>query len=432
MKFRSTRNGRLQVPLSQAIQEGLAKDGGLYVPAVMPRFEPALFAGQDSPRAIAVPLMRPFFADDPLAEHLEEIVDEAFHFPAPLIAPTDSTAAVLELFHGPTGAFKDFGARFLAACLARLRARARQPLTIIVATSGDTGGAVAAAFHRRTGFRIVLLYPKGGVSQWQERQLCCWDDNVTTFAVHGDFDDCQRLAKRALTDQGLAALIELSSANSINVGRLLAQMTPIAAGSLGIKNATGRKAGFVIPSGNLGHALACIWAREAGLPVGGILLAHNANRTVPDYFADGRWRPRPSVATIATAMDVGNPNNMERLFNLYPEHETIVSRLACDSVDDASIRARIRAEASGGGRVLCPHSAVAAEAWHRLPAPVRERNRWVIVATAHPAKFPEAVEPLIGRRLVPPAALAQLVARPLCRREIAADFEALRAELLAA
>jgi threonine synthase len=277
----------------------------------------------------------------------------------------------------------------------------------------------------------VLLYPICGVSKWQERQLCCWDDNVTTYAVHGDFDDCQRLARLALADPLLKASIELSSANSINVGRLLAQMAIIAATSLGIGSTDGRKAGFVIPSGNLGHALAGVWAREAGLPVGGILLAHNANRTVPDYFADGRWRPRPSIATIATAMDVGNPGNMERLMDLYPEHKMIVTHLACDSVDDASIRARIRAEASGG-RLLCPHTAVAAEAWHRLPAPERARYRWVIVATAHPAKFTEVVEPLIGCRLVPPPALAQLLERPLRRREIAADFDALRAELLAA
>jgi threonine synthase len=431
MKYRSTRSARLEVSLSRAIQDGLAKDGGLYVPAAMPRLEPATFAGLDSLGAAAVALLRPFFADDPLADHLEEIVDEAFNFPAPLVAITTSPALVLELFHGPTGAFKDFGARFLAACLARVRTQASRRLTIIVATSGDTGGAIAAAFHRRAGFRVVLLYPQGGVSRWQERQLCCWDDNVTTFAVQGDFDDCQRLAKLALADPGLMASIDLSSANSINVGRLLAQMAIIAATSLGVGSTAGRQAGFVIPSGNLGHGLACIWAREAGLPVGGILLAHNANRTVPDYFADGRWRPRPSIATIATAMDVGNPGNMERLMDLYPEHQMIVTRLACDSVDDASIRARIRAEAASG-RVLCPHTAVAAEAWHRLAAPERERYRWVIVATAHPAKFTEVVEPLIGRRLDSPPALAQLLERPLRRREIAADFDVLRAELLAA
>ena len=431
MKYRSTRNGRLQVSLSQAIQDGLAKDGGLYVPAAMPRLEPASFAGLDSLGVTAVTLLRPFFAEDPLTEHLQEIVDEAFNFPAPLIASPGSSALVLELFHGPTGAFKDFGARFLAACLARVRRQAGRPLTIVVATSGDTGGAIAAAFHRRAGFRVVLLYPIHGVSKWQERQLCCWDDNVTTFAVHGDFDDCQRLARLALTDPGLSASIELSSANSINVGRLLAQMAIIAAASLGVGSTAGHKAGFVIPSGNLGHALACVWAREAGLPVGGILLAHNANRTVPDYFADGRWRPRPSIATIATAMDVGNPGNMERLMDLYPEHNLMVTHLACDSVDDASIRARIGAEASCG-QLLCPHTAVAVEAWHRLPAPERERYRWVIVATAHPAKFMEVVEPLIGRRLVPPPTFAQLLERPLRRREIAADFDALRWELLAA
>jgi threonine synthase len=432
MKYRSTRNPRLQRSLSQAIQDGLAPDGGLYVPVAMPKIDPASFAGLDSIRDIAAPLLRPFFSGDPLSDHLDEILSETYDFPAPLVTDTGSSAPILELFHGPTAAFKDFGARFLAACLARVPRADRRPLTIIVATSGDTGGAVASAFHRRAGFRIVLLYPRGRVSALQERQLCCWDDNVSTFAVAGDFDDCQRLARQAFVDPALTTSFALSSANSINVGRLLGQMAAFAAASLGIGRTGARQAGFVIPSGNLGHALACIWARESALPIGGILLAHNANRAVPDYFADGRWRPRPSVATIASAMDVGDPSNMERLQDLYPEHETAVTQLRTASVDDAEIRARIQAEAAGAGRALCPHSAVAAEAWHRLPRPERERLHWVIVATAHAAKFAEIVEPLIGRRLAPPSALALSLARPLRRTEIAADFDALRAGLLAA
>jgi len=431
MNYRSTRDRGRTVALSQAIREGLARDGGLYVPVSMPRLDPAAFAGRETLRAVAAPLLRPFFAGDPLSERLDEILDEAFDFPAPLAAGASGGPPVLELFHGPTAAFKDFGARFLAACLARMPRPDARPLTILVATSGDTGGAVAAAFHRRPGFRVALLYPQGGVSPLQERQLCCWDDNVRSFAVHGRFDDCQRLAKQAMSDPQLGAALALSSANSINVGRLLPQMASFAAASLQIGAEQGRAAGFVVPSGNLGHAVACAWAREAGLPIGGILLAHNANRAVPDYFADGRWRPRPSVATIANAMDVGDPSNMERLSDLYPDHDRLVKRFSAVAIDDEAIRARIRDEARSGGRVLCPHTAVAAEAWNRMAGDQRGRFVWAVVATAHPAKFPEIVEPLIGRRLEPPPSLARLLERPLRRTEIDSDLATLRRELLA-
>lgn len=431
MKYRSTRDGNREVTLSEAMLEGLAPDGGLYVPTELPVLDAAAFGGLETLRGVAKPLLAPFFARDPLADRLDEILDEAFDFPAPWTAGDTVRASMLELFHGPTAAFKDLGARFLAACLARIPRKDPRPLTIVVATSGDTGGAVASAFHRRPGFRVVLLYPQGGVSALQERQLCCWDDNVTTFAVGGSFDDCQRLAKQAIMDPALAAGSALSSANSINIGRLLPQMAAFAATALRIRAIDRRPAAFVIPSGNLGHAIACIWAREIGLPIGGIVLAHNANRTVPDYFAEGRWRPRASIATIANAMDVGDPSNMERLLDLYPSHGAIVMRLRTDSVDDAAIRARIRAEGAEGGRALCPHTAVAAEAWHRLPPAERARLHWVVVATAHPAKFPETVEPLIGRSLAPPPSLAALLSRPQRRRQLAADLGELRAAVLA-
>ena len=432
MKYRSTRDPVRQVGLSQAMREGLAADGGLFVPAAMPRLDPAAFSARQGLRAVAAPLLQPFFAGDPLAERLDEILDDAFDIPAPLAEGGTGRPPVLELFHGPTAAFKDFGARFLAACLARLPRPDPRPLTIRVATSGDTGGAVAAAFHRRAGFRVALLYPQGGVSPLQERQLCCWDDNVTTFAVRGRFDDCQRLAKQAFADAELNAALSLSSANSINIGRLLPQMASFAAAALEIAARNGRAAGFVVPSGNLGHAVACAWAREAGLPIGGIVLAHNANRTVPDFFADGRWRPRASVATIANAMDVGDPSNMERLRDLYPDHDRLVKCFSALAIDDAAIRDRIRVDAEEAGRVLCPHTAVAAEAWHRMPQAERARFAWVVVATAHPAKFPEIVEPLIGRRVDLPLSLAKLLARPERRRTIDADLSTLRRELLAA
>jgi threonine synthase len=303
---------------------------------------------------------------------------------------------------------------------------------MLVATSGDTGGAVAAAFHQRSGFRVVLLYPAGKVSPLQERQLTCWDGNVRSYAVRGNFDDCQRLAKEAFRDARLRETLQLSSANSINIGRLLPQITYFAAASLLIRAAEGNTANFVIPSGNLGQAVACVWARELGLPIGEIVLAHNANRTVPDFMADGRWRPRPSIATIASAMDVGDPSNIERLRFLYRDHTTMTARIRAVSIGDDAIRKSIQFEYRQSGLTLCPHSAAAAQAYRMLSDAERRDSHWVLVATAHPAKFREIVEPLVGREIATPPALARLLERPHTRNDIDASLDGLRERLLAA
>jgi threonine synthase len=298
-----------------------------------------------------------------------------------------------------------------------------------VATSGDTGGAVAAAFHRRAGIEVAVLFPKGLVSPTQERQLTCWGDNVRSFAVRGTFDDCQRLVKEAFLDPELTASRSLSSANSINLGRLLPQAVYYAAASLAIRRAYGEPASFVIPSGNLGNSLACLWARRLGLPIADVVLAHNANRAVPDFLRTGRWSPLPSIATLASAMDVGNPSNLERLRSLYPDVDALRGAVRADSVDDEHIRARIRAGFDRYGQLWCPHTATAAEVYERLPAARRDSHPWVIVATAHAAKFREIVEPLVGRPLPMPQALAELYARPTSCTEMAPTLGALRAAL---
>jgi threonine synthase len=402
----------------------------LYVPASWPQLSPGDFAGAARLPEVAQPLLAPFLAGDRLAGELAALAHEAFSFPAPLVPlQADGRLSVLELFHGPTAAFKDFGARFLAACFARLREAGSRPLTILVATSGDTGGAVAAAFHRRPGIEVAVLFPKGLVSPTQERQLTCWGDNVRSLAVHGTFDDCQRLVKQAFLDPELSARGALSSANSINLGRLLPQAVYYAATSLAVWREYGEPASFVIPSGNLGNSLACLWARQAGLPIGSVVLAHNANRTVPDYLASGEWRPRPSVATLASAMDVGKPSNMERLRSLYPGLPQLRAAVSAVSVGDGEIRERIRAGYRTYGQIWCPHTATAAEAWERLPAGERAGGRWVLVSTAHPAKFREIVEPLIGRSVPVPESLARLFARPARCVEIDSTLGALRAAL---
>jgi threonine synthase len=434
MEFTSTRDPAQTAGFAAALLQGLAPDGGLYVPRSWPTVDPDSFGKESDLPGVATRLITPFAEADALAASLPDIARDAFNFPAPLV-PLGNTGrlSVLELFHGPTAAFKDFGARFLAACMARLRKPGQRPLTILVATSGDTGGAVAAAFHGRPGIEVGVLFPKGLVSPTQERQLTCWGGNVKSFAVRGTFDDCQRLVKQAFLDPELRAQTELSSANSINLGRLLPQAVYYAATSLAIWRQYGEPASYVVPSGNLGNVAACIWARKVGLPIGEIVLAHNANRTVLDYLDTGDWQPRPSIATLASAMDVGNPSNMERLRALFPDVRDMRNAVSAFTVNDDAIRARIRAGFEQYGQVWCPHTATAAEAFERLCSArhgsPKQQGRWVIVATAHPAKFREIVEPLIGRTIPVPETLAKLFARPVECTEIEADLGALRAAL---
>ncbi len=430
MRFASTRNSEATVGFGTALLQGLAPDGGLYVPGHWPRIEPESLSGFTDLAELAAQLLAPFVAGDEFAASLPAVAREAFNFPAPVVAlPGEASLGVLELFHGPTAAFKDFGARFLAASMARVRKPAARPLTILVATSGDTGAAVAAAFHGRPGIEVAVLFPKGLVSPTQERQLTCWGGNVKSFAVRGRFDDCQRMVKQAFLDPRLREQMELSSANSINLGRLLPQAVYYAASSLRLWRETGAPVSYLIPSGNLGNAMACIWARRIGLPIGRIVLAHNSNRTVPDYLDSGNWRPRPSVATLASAMDVGDPSNMERMRALFPDlHELRWAVTAC-SVDDADIRKSIQHGFQTLGQIWCPHTATAAEAYARLSKDEQRAGPWVIVSTAHAAKFPEIVEPLIGRQVPVPEALAELFARPVSCTEIDADLGALGAAL---
>jgi threonine synthase len=433
MLFASTRNTLHQVGFSAALTRGLADDGGLYVPTDWPPLDPN--SDPADLASLACELLRPLVAGDPLEAELEAICREAFNFPAPMQMLDDSgRLAVLELFHGPTAAFKDFGARFLAAALRRVRPSATRrgttrPLKILVATSGDTGGAVAAAFHRQAGIEVAVLFPKGLVSPTQERQLTCWGDNVLSIAVRGRFDDCQRLVKQAFADQELRERFELSSANSINLGRLLPQTVYYWAASLAIWRRYREPASFVIPSGNLGNATACVWARRLGAPIDRIVLAHNANRTVPDYLEQGVLRPRPSVATLSSAMDVGDPSNLARLVALFPDLPALRGALSAVAIDDDATRERIRTDYLRYHRAWCPHTAVAAEAYERLAPEQRARGRWILVATAHPAKFREIVEPLIGAPLTMPQNLARLFDRPSSCIEIEATSAALSRSL---
>ena len=430
MNYVSTRNSSPAATLSQAIAAGLAPDGGLYVPEALPAAR-SLQPGSDLADT-AAQLFAPFFEGDALAPELTAICREAFDFPAPLLPLATAGDHVLELFHGPTAAFKDFGARFLAACLARLRRQEDRPLTILVATSGDTGAAVAAAFHRQPGLRVIVLYPDGRVSPRQAHQLGCFGDNITALRVAGSFDDCQALVKRALNDEALQATVPMSSANSISLGRLLPQMSYYAQAGLGHERRTGEALNFVIPTGNLGNAMAAILARRLGIPLGRIVLATNANRVLHDYFAGRDYGPAASVATLANAMDVGAPSNFERLRWMYHGDDAALrADFSASGVDDAAIGDTIRQRYVRHGEVFCPHTATAVKVLQDLRAG-GEAGHWAVAATAHPAKFESVVEPLIGRTLPVPPPLAALLARPAHADAMQPDYASLRGRLLGA
>jgi threonine synthase len=430
MRFISTRGGGQPQSLSNALALGLAEDGGLFVPETFPQLDVLPPAGL-SLAATASLLLQPFFAGDALAPQLDAICAEALDFAVPVQPTTEADTEILELFHGPTAAFKDVGARFLAACFARLpRAETDQPLTILVATSGDTGGAVAAAFHRRPGFRVVVLYPDGRVSPRQAHQLSCFGDNIHTYRVQGSFDDCQRMVKSAFADAELRTAIPLSSANSISLGRLLPQMSYYAHAALAHQARYGDPARFVIPTGNLGNGLACLWARRLGLPIGEVILATNANRVLPEFIESGDYRPRASMSTLANAMDVGAPSNLERLRQWLPDISELRAAVSASAVDDARLQAILRAAEARYGHTLCPHTAAAFALIEDRRA-AGDTGRFIAVATAHPAKFDSVVEPLVGHTVPVPDALAALLARPARAEPLMAEDAALTAVLRA-
>lgn len=427
MNFLSTRGRTPPTAIDAALSAGLAPDGGLYVPERFPPLAQPLAGERLADTAHAV--LAPYFERSALREELAAICARAYSFDAPLRPLAHADDWLLELFHGPTAAFKDYAARVLAEALAGLR-RANDPATtILVATSGDTGAAVAAAFHRRAGFNVVILYPDGRVSPRQAHGLGCWGDNVRALRVDGDFDACQRLAKQALSDQALRAQRPLSSANSISLGRLLPQAAYYAHAASRHYAQRGEPLNFIVPTGNLGNACAAFVAKRMGLPVGEIRLATNANDTLPRYFDGADYAAQATRATLANAMDVGAPSNFERLRHWHRDDAELRAATGAQSVDDATIVETIRQAPRRHGIVPCPHTATGLHLLENLRAHGDERP-WAVVATAHPAKFDSIVEPLVGHAVEPPPALAESLARPASAEPLAADYAALREYLL--
>jgi threonine synthase len=425
MILHSTRDPSNQATFAEALTRNLAPDGGLYLPE---RLEPwpdidALLALPWAERCAEIVIR--LLGDEFDRADLASVAREAFDFPVPVLR-LDARIAVLELFHGPTLAFKDFGARFLARMLRleKERSRGSGPVTILTATSGDTGAAVAQAFWKLPGIRAVVLYPKGRVSPLQEKQFASLGDNVLALAVEGSFDDCQALAKACFADPALSAALGLTSANSINIARLLAQTLYYfeVVAELGERPVPV----IAVPSGNFGNLCAGLIARRLGLPVRAFVAATNANAVVPEYLETGAWRPRPSIATLSNAMDVGIPSNWERIESLFEgDWKALRAALRWGSLDDEGTKTTIR-DLDARGYLCDPHGAVA---YAVLRESLQPGETGLFLATAHPAKFKEALEPVLGREIPLPPALREVAGRPVLAEVIPADVEDLKRRL---
>lgn len=408
----STRKEAPAISFRQAVLAGLAPDGGLYVPAkldAMPAEWWSALRGKSFPD-VAVAMARALVGDEIDASALTTIVTEALNFPVPL-RRLDVGLQMLELFHGPTFAFKDVGARFLARLMSHFHGAAGDPLTVLVATSGDTGSAVAQAFYGVPRTRVVVLYPDGQVTAVQEAQFATLGGNVTAIAVNGAFDDCQRLAKEAFADPALGSRLRLTSANSISLGRLLPQMFYYAHSALQVPKTS--QALFSVPSGNFGNLSAGVMAWRMGAPIDRFVAATTINDTVPRYFATGVVEPRPSVPTLANAMDVGNPSNLERLQWLFGGDLAAMRAKIDTSVHtDAQVKDAILDLFDRFRVVADPHTAISYLGATRDDDHGTSARPHVFMATAHPAKFREVVEPVIGQDVPLPPALAEALARP--------------------
>ena len=409
----STRGAAPPVPFRDALLAGLAPDGGLYVPEALPVLPEQQWAELrgGSMADVGAAMLTPLIGDEIAADHLKGLLADALNFPVPVVR-LDDQLAVVELFHGPTFAFKDVGARVLARLMSHFHAEGQPPLTVLVATSGDTGGAVAQAFHGVARTRVVVLYPHGQVSGVQEAQFTTLGGNVAAVAVHGTFDDCQRLAKEAFGDARLRARAHLTSANSISLGRLLPQMVYYAHAVLRLE--PGARPVVTVPSGNFGNVAAGLMARRMGVPIERFVAATTVNDTVPRYLATGQVEPRPSVSTLANAMDVGNPSNMERIRWMFGDRVDAIRAAMVASVHtDEDVRRGIRELDARYGYVADPHTAIAYLGAVEDPGPAGEGAPGrLFLSTAHPAKFGDVVEPVIGRPVPIPLPLAEAMRRP--------------------
>jgi threonine synthase len=423
MNFYSTNNHDLRVSLQEAVLKGLPADNGLFMPETISVLPASFWDEMDSwsfPE-LAFQVAHGLLGDSIAENALRSIIEKAVIFDAPLVS-LDEQTQVLELFHGPTLAFKDFGARFMAHLMSYFVKDSGQELTILVATSGDTGGAVASGFLQTPGIRVVILYPRGKVSELQEKQLTTLGHNIVALEIDGTFDDCQALVKQAFLDDELQTNLRLTSANSINIARLIPQMFYYFRAWQQLKDRD-RETLFVVPSGNFGNLTAGLMAWKMGLPVRRFVAATNVNDVVPQYLREGVFQPRPSIRTISNAMDVGNPSNFVRMLDLFGQDWSSMKQvLKGFSFDDEATRSAIRKLHDTYEYLIDPHGAVGFLAWdeYRRHNP---QSQGIILETAHPAKFIDVMESLFAQEVMIPERLARLLPRKKEALAMAFDFE---------
>ena len=426
MKLYNLKDHNEQVSFSQAVKQGLGKQQGLFFPLELPEFEltdiDAMLEMDFVSRSSKI--LSAFIGDEIDAHHLHERVKNAFAFPAPVAKVTDDISS-LELFHGPTLAFKDFGGRFMAQMLSYVSG-ADEKITILTATSGDTGAAVAHAFYGMDNVRVVILYPQGKISPLQEKLFCTLGGNIQTIAIDGDFDTCQSLVKQAFDDELLKKAIGLNSANSINISRLLAQICYYFEAVAQLPQEKRNQLVVSVPSGNFGDLTAGLLAKSLGLPVKRFIAATNANDTVPRFLKGGEWLPAATVSTLSNAMDVSQPNNWPRVEELFRRKTWRLTDLGFGAVDDETTRTTMR-ELADLGYISEPHAAIA---YRLLRDQLQEGEFGLFLSTAHPAKFKESVEEILGQQLPLPTELADRAELPLLSHKMAADFAELREFLL--
>ncbi|EHM48552.1 threonine synthase [Hafnia alvei] len=425
MKLYNLKDHNEQVSFAQAIKQGLGKNQGLFFPLELPEFELTEIDNllQQDFVTRSANILSAYLGDEFSADVIYNRVKAAFAFPAP-VASVEPDIAALELFHGPTLAFKDFGGRFMAQMLQEVAGS--EPVTILTATSGDTGAAVAHAFYGLENVRVVILYPHGKISPLQEKLFCTLGGNIQTIAIEGDFDDCQALVKQAFDDEELKKALGLNSANSINISRLLAQICYYFEAVAQLPQEARNQLVVSVPSGNFGDLTAGLLAKSLGLPIKRFIAATNANDTVPRFLATGQWQPHSTVATLSNAMDVSRPNNWPRVEELFRRKIWQLKELAYGHVSDDVTRQTVR-ELSQLGYISEPHAAIA---YRVLRDTLQPGEFGLFLGTAHPAKFKEVVDEILSSDLPLPAELAERADLPLLSHQMAADFAPLRAFMM--
>jgi len=428
MKYFSTNKKADDVSFKDAVIRGLAPDGGLYFPERIEKLPAGLIGSGKSVEELGFEVAKRFVDGEIPDNKLQTIVSETVNFPLPLI-PVEKDVFSLELWHGPTCAFKDVGGRFLGRCLSHFVEQSGEKVTILVATSGDTGSAVAAGFLGIEGIDVVILYPKGKVSKIQEQQLTTMGQNISTLEVDGTFDDCQSMVKSAFNDTELRGAMKLSSANSINVARFLPQSFYYFSSYEQLEDKS-KPLVYACPSGNYGNLTAGLFAREMGLPIDRFIAATNVNDIIPQYLKTGKYIPKPSIFTISNAMDIGDPSNFARILEIHDGNwEGVKKSLAGFSFTDEETKTGMKDVIDKTGYLMEPHGTIGYMALKEYQK--THDVQGIVLETAHPAKFGEVVEPVIGRKIEIPERLQEFMKRKKVATLIQPKFEELKNFLLA-